>query len=83
MHQRAINTKIITQSSPYLENEGKENSNDDTDEDTEEIPSTRKRGAHKIYNEFKTYPNLKEAPESLRKLGWVKGKKCKEKQLFR
>jgi len=69
MHQRTINNKIITQSSSYLENEGNVNSSDYTFEDAEEIPSTRKRGANKIYNEFKTYPNLKEAPESLRKLG--------------
>ena len=48
MHQRTINNKIITQSSSYLENEGNVNSNDDTDEDVEEIPSTRKRCAKKI-----------------------------------
>ena len=41
-------------------------------EDAEEIPSTRKRGANKIYNEFKTQPDLKAATESLRKLDWVK-----------
>ena len=41
-------------------------------EDAEEIPSTRRRGANKIYNEFKTYPDLKAATESLRKLGCVK-----------
>jgi len=29
------------------------------------------------------YPDLKAATESLRKLGWIKGKKRKEKQLFR
>ena len=75
MHQRTINNKIIKQSLSYPENQGNLNSNDDTDEDAEEMPSTRKRGANKIYNEFKTYPNLKEAPESLRELGWVKGKK--------
>ena len=41
-------------------------------EDAEEIPSTRRRDVNKIYNEFKTYPDLKAATESLRKLGWVK-----------
>ena len=72
-----------TKSSSYLENEGNVNSNDDTDEDAEEIPSTRTRGGNKIYHEFKTYPDPKAATESLRKIGWVKGKRCEEKQLFR
>ena len=68
MHQRTINNKIIKQSLSYPENQGNLNSNDDTDEDAEEILSTRKSGANKIYNEFKTYPNLRAAAESLRKL---------------
>ena len=38
----------LTKSSSYLENEGNVNSNDDTDEDAEEMPSTRKIGAKKI-----------------------------------
>jgi hypothetical protein len=32
-------------------NLNKNNANDDTDEDAEEIPSIRKRGANKIYEE--------------------------------
>ena len=33
-------------------------------EDAEEMTSTRKRGAYKIYNEFKTYQDLKAATEN-------------------
>ena len=59
------------------------NANDDTDVDEEEIPCPRKRGLNKIYEEFKTYTDLKAATEDLRILGWIKGKRRKEKQLFR
>ena len=42
-----------------------------------------KEGLNKIYEEFKTYTDLKAATEDLRNLGWIKGKRRKEKQLFR
>ena len=45
------------------------NANNDTDEDAEKIPSPRKRGFNKVYEEFKTYPDLKIATEDLRNLG--------------
>jgi hypothetical protein len=41
-------TEIVTKSSSYLGNLNF-NKNDSNDEDAEEIPSTRKRGANKIY----------------------------------
>ena len=44
------------------------NTNDDTDVDAEEIPSPLKRGFNKVYEELKTYPDLKIATEDLRNL---------------
>ena len=41
------------------------------------------REISKIYEEFKTYTDLKAATEDLRNLGQIKGKRRKEKQLFR
>ena len=72
-------------SSSFLDNLylNKSDADDDTDEDAEEITSTRKRGANKIYEEKQTYPDLKTATDSLRKLGWIKGKNRKDKQLLR
>ena len=67
-------------SSSFLDNLNlnKSDADDDTDEDAEEITSTRKRGANKIYEEKQTYPDLKTATDSLRKLGWIKGKNRKD-----
>ena len=56
-----------TKSSLYL-NKMNLNSNDEIDEDEEEIPSTRKRAFNKVYEEFKTCPDLKKATEDLRNL---------------
>ena len=41
------------------------NANGNTHEDAEEILSPRKRGFNKVYEEFKTYPDLKIATEDL------------------
>ena len=67
-------------SSSFLDNLNlnKSDADDNTDEDAEEITSTRKRGANKIYEEKQTYPDLKTATDSLRKLGWIKGKNRKD-----
>ena len=59
------------------------NENDNTDVDAEEIPCNRKRGLNKIYEELTTYTDLKAATDDLRNFGLIKGKRRKEKQLFR
>ena len=69
-------------SSSYLDNLNL-NENDDSDVDAEEISCPRKRSFNKIYEEFKTYKDLKAATEDLGNLGWIKDKRRKEKQLFR
>jgi hypothetical protein len=50
---KSVEHPPVTKSSSYLENLNlnKNDANADTDEDAEEIPSTRKRGANKIYEE--------------------------------
>ena len=57
-----------TKSSSYI-NKMNFNANDDNGEDAKEIPSPNKWGFNKVYDEFKTYSDLKIATEDLRIFG--------------